>query len=1210
QRAMDHAERTKEREFYRFHSLTSPVVPPHLDAQPTPSDDKALTAFAQLGALRLNAHRGLISFFDRRNCYILAEATPTLSLQTGNAQREGDRLQWGRCVFPKQQSICHYTVNMKSNRDADGYGQIPSLVVNDLTLDDRFKHFPSVVGPAKIRFYAGVPIRSPSGHNIGTYCVLDEKPRDGISDVDMMFLKDMGMTVMRHLEMTRALDDHRRGGVMVRSLGSFAEGKSTLEDWSQDLWSPAPAAALHADDMQLPLPRRRRRARSSVDGSTAEARELVGLHKGYEDNNSTSPSSQSQQITPESSVPGNDALTPASEVLDHQHLSNAAVKTASDETRDSDQSRLSPEMKSLFSRASNMIREAVEADGVVFFDAKVSTFGGLVEDEFAQEQPAEVIEQDKPCAILGSSSTATTPPVSERQIPLYEAELRHLLRSYPHGQIFNFDDETAWTSKPGGRTSRFDISHVLNESLGGTISDLKRPDSARSQDDERILKETFPEARTMVLYPLWDSHRDRWFAGAIIWSSDPMRVFTTEQELSYLAAFSNSIMAEVARLDIKLADTAKGDFISSISHELRSPLHGILGCCELLKDSEMDTFQSNMTQTIETCGKTLLDTINHVLDFAKINSLTKGAVKRQNRRSQSTKHVISPAQSHTNDIMTLITDVDLSVLTEEVLETVFAGYSFQKTASQIYGAPSAKSDSPPIAVVVDIEQSNNYVFRTQPGAWRRVLMNLFGNALKYTPAGYTKVKLQAIPSSDPNDDTSELRLTVHDSGIGMSEDYINNRLFHSFAQENPLTQGTGLGLSIVKQIIQSLGGDIEVRSRKHHGTKFTVTCPLKPSMLSPADSPSTADGDLQAIRKRTRGKTVGFVGFDIESDYFPSKSAKTRSATNLALRALEDTCRDWFGMSVQRCKMTAGSVSGNLDLLVATESGATWLRTQPHASASSTAPVVVVCQGAASAHSTLAKTDAGRIFECISQPCGPHKLAKALASCLDRHEHRQMMQSMELITELDAPTPSADPLSIRERAFSLDPTALTTHLSHLSPPHRDQRLAQSEHSRPHLNPALSAPVITPSPNPLKQMRPLTPRPLHCLAADDNPINLRLLRTFVDKLHHKHTLATNGREAVAAFKEAASHSRPGTIPFDVVLMDINMPEMDGLEATRQIRAYERDAGLKPVTIIALTGVASSEAQQEAHVSGVNLFLIKPVRLRELETVLNGVVIGDD
>jgi signal transduction histidine kinase len=101
------------------------------------------------------------------------------------------------------------------------------------------------------------------------------------------------------------------------------------------------------------------------------------------------------------------------------------------------------------------------------------------------------------------------------------------------------------------------------------------------------------------------------------------RVLTHARDLNYLAAFGNSIMAEVARLDVVGADRAKSDFISSISHELRSPLHGILASVELLHDTTVDLFQYGMIDTIERCGRTLLDTIQHVLDFAKINTFTR-----------------------------------------------------------------------------------------------------------------------------------------------------------------------------------------------------------------------------------------------------------------------------------------------------------------------------------------------------------------------------------------------------------------------------------------------------------------------------------------------------------------------------------------------------------------------------------------------------------
>jgi CheY-like chemotaxis protein len=587
--------------------------------------------------------------------------------------------------------------------------------------------------------------------------------------------------------------------------------------------------------------------------------------------------------------------------------------------------------------------------------------------------------------------------------------------------------------------------------------------------------------------------------------------------------------------------------------------------------------------------------------------------------------MISPGQGHTNDIMTLISDVDLSILTEEVLETVFAGYNFQRTLTQTltestFDKPGASPEVPHIAIIVDINKTDNYVFRTQPGAWRRVLMNLFGNALKYTPAGYIKIKLQVTRSSTL-DEFSELRLIITDSGIGMSEDYVNNRLFHSFAQENSLSQGTGLGLSIVKQIVESLGGDIEVRSEKDKGTKFTVSCPLKQSTLSPAVQPST---ELLSIAQRASGMNVVFIGFDDEDEYFPIKSLKNKNASRMTTKALDNLCTDWFGLNVQKHDAVNAPAP---DLFIATESGAKWLRAQynKNSSEASTAPVIVLCQGPASAKFTTAITVPGQIFECIAQPCGPHKLAKALTSCLDRHAKQ--------LTAIDSALSNISKLTLQENTPPMSPTRL-------SPPALDV-------PRPHFVSALSAPELRSlNSSPVKKVA--KPKALRCLAVDDNPINLRLLRMFIEKLNHKHTLAVNGLEALEIYKasnlpglphpspESTKPPSPTSSPriqnqtlaslplpsptltiayptethehdrIDVILMDINMPVLDGLEATRQIRSHERDHGLPPVTIIALTGVASSEAQQEAHVSGVNLFLIKPVRLGDLEVVLKGVV----
>lgn len=586
--------------------------------------------------------------------------------------------------------------------------------------------------------------------------------------------------------------------------------------------------------------------------------------------------------------------------------------------------------------------------------------------------------------------------------------------------------------------------------------------------------------------------------------------------------------------------------------------------------------------------------MRQVLDYAKINNLTRGNTKkRTSRRAKSVKHVITPTQGHTNDIMTITTDTDISVLVEEVLETVFAGFNFSKNNFESLDQRPKKFEPPPISVIVDVNKWDNYVFRTQPGAWRRVLMNLFGNALKYTPAGFIKIKLQVVPSTNKSDDCVELKLTVTDSGIGMSEDYINNRLFHSFAQENPLSQGTGLGLSIVKQLVELLGGDVEVRSEKGRGTKFTVNCPLRPGIFSPAVSALQPGQDVSNAHKRTHGKTVQFVGFDDDDEYFPVKSLKNKTGSKIATKALEGLCKDWFGMEVWDAKTSHTTAP---DLVMATETGARELRAEFSQSPEGvpSAPVVVLCRAAALVQSTTAITVPGLIFECIAQPCGPHKLAKALVSCLDRQANRLIAHSTN---NDNSSIPGLARLSLKENAPPSSPT---------------QSLSSSTLSlpRPHVKTAISAPEIrSVNHTPVNATR-APPRSLNCLAVDDNPINLRLLRTFVEKLGHRHVLAKHGLEALDAYKGACQESSPLAARIDVILMDINMPEMDGMEATRQIRAYERDHELPPVTIIALTGVASSEAQQEAHASGVNLFLIKPVRLGDLEVVLKGVVTSEE
>lgn len=292
----------------------------------------------------------MISFFDRKHCYILAEATRTLSLQNGKAPYEEDVLAWGTTKIPRSASVCRFTVKLRGKRTGPQPMDERAFVVPDFLKDDRFQLCPFVVASPNSRFYAGVPIKSPKGHNIGTYCVMDDKPRDvGLTQFEVSFLEDMGVTVMRHLQMSRASDDHRRGGIMVRSLGSFAEGKSNLEDWWQDSWEPEPTSATSTTFPDTALePRQRRPTTASGRMNSQESIVMTGRTTSII---SSVPSATSTNGSTPSSGPPDGVITPMSDISPSPLPVEAATKNASSAIDAPHQNQYSPEIQATFSRA-------------------------------------------------------------------------------------------------------------------------------------------------------------------------------------------------------------------------------------------------------------------------------------------------------------------------------------------------------------------------------------------------------------------------------------------------------------------------------------------------------------------------------------------------------------------------------------------------------------------------------------------------------------------------------------------------------------------------------------------------------------------------------------------------------------------------------------------------------------------------------------------
>lgn len=204
--------------------LLETVVPTGQSESARSSSDSTLTALAQLGALRFNAKRCMISLIDRQTQHVIAEATRTISLQDQAVHDAGDGLWMGVQTLPSGAGLCGTTMTLANasmatigkpiNEENDDHAS--PLIVNDLSKDDRFKEKPFVKGSPFCRYYAGAPMFSTDfGTAVGSYCILDDKPREDLDPSLNQFLRDMAKTTMSHLDMKRAQLDKARSEKMV-----------------------------------------------------------------------------------------------------------------------------------------------------------------------------------------------------------------------------------------------------------------------------------------------------------------------------------------------------------------------------------------------------------------------------------------------------------------------------------------------------------------------------------------------------------------------------------------------------------------------------------------------------------------------------------------------------------------------------------------------------------------------------------------------------------------------------------------------------------------------------------------------------------------------------------------------------------------------------------------------------------------------------------
>ena len=717
---------------------------------------------------------------------------------------------------------------------------------------------------------------------------------------------------------------------MIQGLGSFIEGKSTISGWKS-----GPNVSAFAD-------------RPELEGALNSRQQSLKTQHTFELGEQPEEARDSAAPSPMSisaSTPGD--YSPSDAEPEHNQSGGSYGTSQTSLSRSEDENGV-PDNRGeidVMSKAANIVRESTEVEGCVLFDATAKAYEVQPKATPGNYSPRQLDDRSSSdessysaagkqhlsyCNVLGysTSDSSSIDGAMSKQLStaLPYKFLAKLLRRYPQGKIFNFgvdgelqsseSSEEDRTCSPSETTDKTSLQWKDGEAttMASTLDKIQKNPWARHREAKLLLK-AFPGARSVAFAPIWDPRKDRWYAGGFIYTFKPARTFTVEGELSYLTAFGRLSMAEIIRFSELLANKEKSNIIGSISHELRSPLHGIILNAELLADTKLSVFQGDIAHTIEICSRTLVDTIDHLLDYSKISHFAEKGFQIEpteaSRASKRNSIVGSPGQVFKAD---LFCNCRVDGLVEDVVESVFAGHTFQhltnkRSSSRPKSADNFRAVSPldsvlatsgeadansrAVSVVLSIDARRDWASFIQVGAVRRIVMNLVGNALKYTDRGTIKVFLTqevTLTNRQKKNKQRSIKLTIQDTGKGIGPDFLRHQLYKPFSQEDPVSPGTGLGLSLVKQIVKQLRGEVSVDSRVGLGTTVSVTLPLQQVQQSNGDASFFSDEE-KLFDEQVRDLKGLRIRLSLSRGHLDDGKPDWQTV-------VADTCRSWLQMEV------------------------------------------------------------------------------------------------------------------------------------------------------------------------------------------------------------------------------------------------------------------------------------------------------------------------